>query len=242
MTPSGTEGRAGVAEHKWVGLRTMIGVFILIVATPVSPLLITQRWGWWQAWAFAALTVSGFFISRLLASRKHPDLLDERAKFLDHEDTEPFDKILSPIVGFGPALVPLCAGLEARFLGDLTKPLFIDVMALVAFVCGYVFGSWALLENRFFSGTVRIQAERGHTVVDTGPYRIVRHPGYSGALLVFLSTPVLFGTPWTALLTTALCVALVVRTALEDRALRDKLQGYEDYAARTRFRLVPGLW
>jgi protein-S-isoprenylcysteine O-methyltransferase Ste14 len=231
-----------VAEHKWVGLRTGVAIFILIVALPVSPVLITQRWGWWQAWTFAALTVSGFFISRLLASRRHPGLLDERAKFLDHSDTEPFDRILSPIVGFAPALVPLCAGLEVELIGELTKPLVMDVTALVVFVGGYAFGSWALIENRFFSATVRIQAERGHFVVDTGPYRFVRHPGYSGALLVFAATPVLFGTPWTGLLSAALCVALIVRTALEDRALREKLQGYEDYAARTRFRLVPGVW
>lgn len=231
-----------MAEHKWVGLRTVVGIFILIVAMPVSPLLITQRWGWWQAWTFAALTVSGFFISRLLASRKHPGLLDERAKFFDHKDTEPFDRILSPIVGFAPALVPVCAGFEVQFIGELTKPLVIDVMALVAFVGGYAFGSWAMVENRFFSTTVRIQTERGHVVVDTGPYRIVRHPGYSGALLVFVATPVLFGTPWTALLSAALCVALIIRTALEDRALREKLQGYDEYATRTRFRLVPGLW
>jgi protein-S-isoprenylcysteine O-methyltransferase Ste14 len=138
--------------------------------------------------------------------------------------------------------VPVCAGFEVEFVGELTKPLVMDVMALVAFIGGYAFGSWALIENRFFSGTVRIQAERGHVVVDTGPYRIVRHPGYSGALLVFLATPVLLGAPWTGLLTAALCLALIIRTTLEDRALREKLQGYEDYTARTRFRLVPGLW
>ncbi len=231
-----------MAEHKWLGLRTLVGIFILIVAMPVSPLLITGRWRWWQAWTFAALTICGFFISRFLASRKHPDLLDERAKLLEHEDTEPFDKVLSPIVAFGPALVPVCAALEIKFIGEYPKPLVIDVVALVAFVVGYAFGSWALVENRFFSGTVRIQAERGHVVVDSGPYRIVRHPGYSGALLVFVATPVLLGAPWSGLLTAALCVALILRTALEDRALREKLHGYEDYTARTRFRLVPGLW
>lgn len=231
-----------MSEHKWVGLRTVVAIFILIVAMPVSPLLITRLWSWWQAWAFAALTVFGFLISRLLASRKHPDLLDERARFTDHDDTEPFDKILSPIVGFAPALVPVCAGLEVQFIGALTKPLAVDVIALLAFVAGYAFGTWAMLENRFFATTVRIQTERGHVVVTTGPYRIVRHPGYSGALLVFAATPVLFGTPWTALLTAALCIALILRTALEDRTLRRKLPGYQDYATRTRFRLFPGLW
>jgi protein-S-isoprenylcysteine O-methyltransferase Ste14 len=223
-------------------MRTIVAIFVLIVAMPVSPVLITHRWGWWQAWAFAAVTIFGFFISRVVANRRHPDLLDERAKMLDHKDTEPFDRILSPIVGFVPALVPVCAGLEVRYIGEFSKPVAVDVVALAAFVCGYALGSWAMIENRFFSGTVRIQAERGHIVVDTGPYRVVRHPGYSGALLFFVATPFLFGTPWTALLTAVLCVALIIRTALEDRFLRVKLQGYKDYAARTRFRLVPGLW
>jgi protein-S-isoprenylcysteine O-methyltransferase Ste14 len=217
-------------------------ILVVIVVLPLTPMFITGRWGWWQAWAFAAVTNLGFFGTRLLVSRKYPDLLDERAKFLDHKDTESFDRILAPIVGFVPTFVPLVAGLEVRFVGECAKPFLLDVTALVVIVFGHAIGAWAMIENRFFSGTVRIQSDRGHFVVNTGPYGFVRHPGYSGALLVFATTPVLFGTPWTGLLSGAVCIALIVRTALEDRALRKKLQGYEEYTSQTRFRLVPGLW
>jgi protein-S-isoprenylcysteine O-methyltransferase Ste14 len=96
--------------------------------------------------------------------------------------------------------------------------------------------------NRFFAVTVRIQTERGHAVADTGPYRYVRHPGYIGMIAFTLASPVALGS-WRALVPAAVvAVALVVRTALEDRTLRAELPGYTDYAARVPQKLVPGLW
>ena len=106
---------------------------------------------------------------------------------------------------------------------------------------GYALSSYALIENRFFSGTVRLQTERGHEVVTSGPYRWMRHPGYSGALLVYLATPLFLDSAPAVLpmlLTTGLYIA---RAALEDRFLRSELEGYRDYAARVRYRLVPGV-
>jgi protein-S-isoprenylcysteine O-methyltransferase Ste14 len=99
-----------------------------------------------------------------------------------------------------------------------------------------------MVTNRFFSATVRIQADRGHVVVDRGPYRYVRHPGYAGALAFTLASPVALGS-WRALIPAALTAAvLVLRTALEDRTLRAELTGYREYAGRVPGRLVPGLW
>ena len=116
------------------------------------------------------------------------------------------------------------------------------LFALVLILVGYAIGSWALMENRFFSGVVRIQVERGHQVVTTGPYRWVRHPGYAGALLTYWLTPVLLDSLWTFLPVAAMTVVLIIRTALEDRTLTSELLGYAEYAGRTRFRLLPGIW
>jgi protein-S-isoprenylcysteine O-methyltransferase Ste14 len=105
---------------------------------------------------------------------------------------------------------------------------------------GYVLGSWALIENRFFSGVVRIQKDRDHHVVTTGPYRFIRHPGYAGALWTYLATPVLLDSSWAFLPALFLLGILVLRTSLEDRTLQAELPGYAEYA-QERFRLFPSL-
>jgi protein-S-isoprenylcysteine O-methyltransferase Ste14 len=100
----------------------------------------------------------------------------------------------------------------------------------------------AMYMNRFFSMTVRIQTERGHTVVDTGPYGTVRHPGYVGMLLFYAAVPFVLGSRWALVPAVFTVMLLIVRTALEDRTLRAELPGYTDYAARVHYRLLPGVW
>ena len=101
---------------------------------------------------------------------------------------------------------------------------------------------WAMTTNAFFSTAVRIQSDRGHTVCRSGPYRFVRHPGYVGAILMSLGTPLLLGSAWALIPAAAAMVLMVLRTHLEDDTLRAELPGYEDYAHDVRYRLVPRLW
>lgn len=113
-------------------------------------------------------------------------------------------------------------------------------LALVALSA--LFTVWAMACNRFFYGRVRIEKERGHTVASTGPYRLVRHPGYLGAIVTDGFTPLLLDS-WWAMLPALLTVAvLVLRTSLEDRTLLKELDGYHEYAQRVRYRLFPGIW
>jgi protein-S-isoprenylcysteine O-methyltransferase Ste14 len=100
----------------------------------------------------------------------------------------------------------------------------------------------ALVENRFFSGVVRIQAYRGHVVCDSGSYRIVRHPGYSGNTLPLLGIVLALGSVWTLIPAAVALVIAVIRTALEDLTLQEELPGYRDYARRGRYRLIPGIY
>ena len=102
--------------------------------------------------------------------------------------------------------------------------------------------TWAESVNKHFEPTVRIQTERGHTVVDTGPYTIVRHPGYLAASLLVLGMPLALGSFWALIPAVISYLLLVVRTALEDRTLQDELPGYREYAERVRYRLIPGVW
>jgi protein-S-isoprenylcysteine O-methyltransferase Ste14 len=97
-------------------------------------------------------------------------------------------------------------------------------------------------ENRFFSTVVRIQKERGHTVCDTGLYSVIRHPGYAGMILGTIGLPLVLGSVWSGMLCLVSIVPLIVRTSMEDHTLLEELNGYREYAGRTRFRLLSGIW
>ena len=222
--------------------RTFIMVFFFIIIVPMLPLVISWQWDWWEAWVYAAINIFGFIISRYLAGRKNPDLLVERGQFLQHQNPEPWDKTLSPLLGLFGGLVPIAAGLDARFGPSAQFDLWVKILAIIVILTGHALGSYALIANRFFSGMVRIQSERGHHVIDTGPYRWVRHPGYAGALMTYPVVPLLLDS-WWAFIPEVLAIAIIIiRTKLEDRALQEKLEGYREYARRVRYRLIPGVW
>ena len=221
----------------------VVGMLILVlIVIPMLPLLISRRWGWWEAWAYVIVSIVGFVLSRWLAGRRHPDLLTERARFMEHEDAKPWDRLLAPLVALGSVVILVVAGLDARFGWSPSFDLPIRLAALAVVIAGYVLGSYALIENRFFSGMVRIQRERGHRVVSSGPYRWVRHPGYAGAIATYLAMPPLLSSLWAWLPAAALAGILIVRTRLEDATLRAELEGYEAYAAQVRYRLLPRVW
>jgi protein-S-isoprenylcysteine O-methyltransferase Ste14 len=222
--------------------RLVVMLFLVIVVVPFLPLFISWRWDWWEAWVYAAVAILGFVISRWLAAQRHPDLLAERARMIEHEDTVSWDKVLSPLVGLGSGLIPLAAGVNERFDPSATFSLPVKIGALVVILAGYALASYALIENRYFSGVVRLQTEREHHVVSSGPYGWIRHPGYAGALLAYLATPVLLDAPWAFVPALFLLVALVIRTRLEDGWLQEQLAGYRAYAGRVRYRLLPGVW
>lgn len=226
-------------------LRVLTALLFFVVIEPLLPILISRDWGWWEAWVFGGIGIFGFVVSRVLAGRKNPDLIKERGEFLKHENTLPWDRVLAPLVGLGGVLVPLTAGLDAlESLGGRAAfvPPAVKWIALGMILFGWWVGTRALMENRFFSGVVRIQKERGQRVVSTGPYSVVRHPGYAGAFFTYLGTPIFLDSPWTFVPVVLLMAVLVVRTRLEDKTLQEQLEGYREYAERVRYRLFPGLW
>src|SRR5512137_210577 len=116
------------------------------------------------------------------------------------------------------------------------------VSGAVLLAAAYALLSWAMWSNAFFSTVARIQDDRGHAVCTTGPYRLVRHPGYAGFILQALGTPWLLGSHWALVPGVVAAASMVVRTSLEDRMLQAQLPGYAEYARRVRYRLVPGIW
>ena len=228
--------------QKTFSLRTLVITIFFIVVIPFLPLLITRDWGWWEAWVYALINILGFALSRWLAARRNPDILAERAQFLRHGNTESFDRILAPLLGVSGALIPLAAGLDALLDGSPTFSLPVKIASLIIILAGYTLSSWALIQNRYFSGTVRIQNDRGQKVVSEGPYRWMRHPGYSGAMLTYLVIPFFLDALWVFIAVVLTMIILIIRTRLEDKTLQDQLEGYREYAGRVRYRLVPGVW
>jgi protein-S-isoprenylcysteine O-methyltransferase Ste14 len=229
-------------QNKPVIWRVIVQMVIVVVIAPFIPMIISARWDWWQAWAYAVASILAFAISRLLVARKHPDLIAERARFMEAKDTKPWDKVLAPLLGIGSVLILVVAGLDKYYARSPASSFTLNLVALIGIVIGYGFSSWALIENRFFSGTVRIQTERGQHVVSTGPYRIMRHPGYAGGLLGYVCIPLLLDSVWSWIPAILLVIVMVIRTALEDKTLQAELPGYKEYAQRTRYRLMPGIW
>jgi protein-S-isoprenylcysteine O-methyltransferase Ste14 len=222
--------------------RVALQLLLFVVLAPFLPLLISWRWRWWEAWVYAIVCILGFAISRALAARRNPGLLAERARFLRHKDAAPWDKVLAPLVGLGGALIPLVAGFDAWFGWSPAFGLPVKILSLLSILAGYTLGAYALIENPFFSGMVRIQKDRQQKVVTSGPYRWVRHPGYAGALLTYLAVPFFLDALWALVPVVFLAFVLVIRTRLEDRTLHAQLEGYGAYARRVRYRMIPGIW
>jgi protein-S-isoprenylcysteine O-methyltransferase Ste14 len=223
--------------------RAVVGFILYLFLTPALMFVAAGTWDWPAGWAYFALALVAIIGSRAIVARRTPALLRERARFTEAEGAAGWDRILSPLVGIvAPLLIGVVAGIDHRLAWGPVVSLPIRVIAGVVIAAGFAFSSWAMISNRFFSAVVRIQEERGHEVVTSGPYRFVRHPSYAGGALSYLALPLMLDALWAMVPALLVVVALAVRTALEDRTLLEGLPGYRDYAARTRSRLIPGIW
>jgi len=168
-------------------------------------------------------------------------MLAERSQV--RKGTKSWDRFLTPaIVIVAPLAVLITAGLDKRFgwTAPISAGLWGSGLALA--FCSQLFVLWAMASNPFFSMTVRIQTDRGQSVVSRGPYSFIRHPGYLGSIIYNLAVPLALNSLWTfipAILSIALIVA---RTRLEDHTLQSELSGYQEYAITVRYRLLPSLW
>ena len=220
-----------------------IRLIITYLFIPLILLVCGGDFGWWQAWVYALLIFTTGIGGRILTERRHPGLLMERASSTSSVDVKPWDKILAPLMAVSTSFpLVIVAGLDHRFEWSPTFPTWVIVLGFLLISIGYAFGTWALIENSFFSGVVRIQSDRNHEVCDNGPYRIIRHPGYAGNALALPGLAMALGSLWTLIPAGAALVIILIRTSLEDRTLQGELSGYQDYAHRVRYRLFPGIY
>jgi protein-S-isoprenylcysteine O-methyltransferase Ste14 len=195
---------------------------------------------WPMAWLMMGYYLLMLVVNAVLMLRKNPEMIAERSEI--GAGTKDWDRIVISLVSILWLVALLIPGLDKRFGWSPEIPIYIQLISFVLVALGYALSSWAMLSNPFFSGTVRIQGERGHSVATAGPYHYVRHPGYSGWILANLTTPVALGSLWGLLPGLLVVLGFVVRTAMEDRTLQTELDGYKEYTQQVRYRLVPGIW
>ena len=218
-------------------LKSLVSICISLAITAACLFVSAGRLDWTNAWVLLGLSlVTGlaFTVGR------DPELAAERRNV---KDGKSWDKLLVGItVLLGPMAVWITAGLDHRYHWSTGGSSLAFTAGLAVAVLGSVLSTWAMRSNRFFSSVVRIQKERGHTVVDSGPYRFIRHPGYAGMLAFILATPLILGSEWGLVPAVATASVTVLRTSMEDRTLHQELDGYADYARRVRYRLLPAIW
>ena len=216
---------------------------------------------WIWAWVYLIVGLSGTLIATPIMLRTNPEVIAERAEI--KENTKGWDKTFGRYLMIVTLAMLVVAGLDQRFgwsdhlfgwsdhlfgwsdhlFGwSYGFPLGLHIIGLVLYAIGIALFFWSLVSNKYFSRYVRIQKERDHAVVCTGPYQHIRHPGYSGLLLSILGTPLLLGSWWAIIPALLTAGGFMVRTSLEDQTLQAELDGYEEYTRRVRFRLLPGVW
>lgn len=220
---------------RWL-VRETLGVVVMGVVLFVSAG--TIRWP--MGWVLVGLMALWVAAMALAIVPRHPALIAERLG--PQKNAKRWDTAVMSIVGLLTFAKLIVAGLDLRFGWTTTIGLPLQLAMLAVAVLGYGLVVWATAVNAYFSQIVRIQTERDHHVVDDGPYQFIRHPGNLGSILFELATPIMLGS-WWALVPGAVAAALILlRTALEDRALQEELPGYDTYTLQTRYRLLPGIW
>jgi len=208
-----------------------------------SPFLASGDWTWDLGWAYTGSMILFVLVSRIVAIRLHPGFARERVTASALQDTKSWDKWIVPLVALWlPSLAVLAAGLDKRLGWTADLPEWVHWLGLALLAFGYAVGAWAMAANAYFSSHVRIQKDRGQTVVTTGPYAIVRHPAYVTGAIAMIGLPLLLDSLLAFPPVILLSLGIVLRTALEDRVLLAELPGYKEYAGKVRFRLMPGVW
>ena len=234
-----TDNQAAKSEK--IDIRRL-GLFFLL--TPlflaVCMFLPAGTWLWAKGWLLIAVFTVSAVVASFCLRRVNPDIM--AARINRHQGTEPWDKYL--VVGLVLAWLatfPVAALDDERFQW-LPVSWWVVALGYALLLAGMGILTWAEAVNKFFEPTVRIQADRGQHVIDTGPYAIVRHPGYVGGILFFTGTALCLGSLWALIPAGVALLVLILRTKWEDEMLQVKLSGYQEYAQRVRYRLIPGVW
>jgi len=221
--------------HLFLNLGGLLVLFLLSLFLPAG------TWMWARGWLFILILVVASIPATLNLHKVNPEVIAGRIN--RHQGTKRWDRILFVIALPTLIAIPILAALDDGRFHWSHLPWWGCVLGYALLITGMVSLTWAQSVNKFFEPTVRIQTDRGHWVIDTGPYAFIRHPEYVSAYLLFVGIPLGLGSWWAALIPAILMVPmLVLKTLWEDQTLQDELAGYKEYAQRVRYRLIPGVW
>ena len=214
---------------------SLVGFFSLLAVVMFLPAGI----GWRKGWLFLAVFLLQMAIAAIYVWRTNPDLFLARSRM--QKGTKSWDRVVFYVLQVVLLAEFPVAALDWRHQWS-SAPTWVIVLGYVLFTVGMVGCFWVLSVNKFAEMSVRIQTERGHKVIDAGPYAVVRHPMYVACFFLFPGIALALGSFWALIPAALVSVVLVVRTVFEDRTLQEELDGYREYAKRVRCRLIPGVW
>jgi protein-S-isoprenylcysteine O-methyltransferase Ste14 len=223
------------------GVKTILMPFGWKAVFYLCLFLAAGRMDIFRAWLLLGIDYLGVVVISVIFWKITPDLANQRASI--KEGTKPWDKVFLAFY-FTISLIafPIVAGLDVGRYHWSELHINYAITGVILFALCVALGSWAIVVNQFFETTVRIQTDRGHKVISSGPYRWVRHPGYLAMVLGTLSASLILGSLYSLIPGGVGIIALLVRTSLEDRTLHEELNGYREYALRVRWRVIPGIW
>ena len=222
-------------------IRDYAAYLMVLVMNGLLLFIPAGRIDWLEGWIWMGLRTLYLAVTTLWAARNDPALLKERSLSGQSKGVR-WDKVVANINVLLFFSIFVIAGLDAVRFGWSHISWTVKGIAIFVLLVGFGITIWAMTANPFLSAIVRIQTDRGHHVVMSGPYQYVRHPMYVGVLLLQISAPFILGSLW-ALIPAGLDVLLfIIRTALEDKTLQAELQGYREYTQMVKYRLIPGIW
>jgi len=221
------------------GFRNVIGGFLYGLFHLGVLLLAAGKIGWISAWVCIGLSLLHQMVNTLVLLRFNPELVNKRGQ-PKLKTTRTHDRVFVALWFPLGILTSVVAGLDAVRYGWSQMSLAGQIFGAAIFVAACAFGSWAMAVNTHFETVLVIHQD--HRICASGPYRLIRHPGYAAAMVGAAGYPLILGSWWGLAATAPYVLLFLVRTALEDRTLQEELPGYRDYAARTRYRLLPGIW
>lgn len=197
---------------------------------------------WPQAWIYLGIWLAGGLTSGLSLAKTNPEIIKERMRPPLQQQQKGWDRPLLFAIFGGFVLLYVVAGLDAKRFASSDMPVWLEAAGGIATLFGIYLFHIVMRENTYASAVVKVDAERGHKVISTGPYAWVRHPMYSSAIFYCIGTALLLGS-WCAFATgLALIAVIALRATWEEQTLMAELSGYADYARRVKYRLVPGVW
>jgi len=208
--------------------------FLLFMFLPAG------TWIWPKGWMFIGVLLVLVALSGWLLWRANPEIYSARINA--HRGTKSWDKILGSILAPNLLAIFVVAALDDGRFHWFPVPWWVCLLGYALVIIGLVIVAWAQAVNKFFEPTVRIQTDRGHKVIDNGPYAIVRHPGYVGGTIFFPGIALCLGSLWALIPAGISSLLLILRTKWEDQTLQAELAGYREYTQRVHYKLIPGVW